>query len=204
MATRAEVRQIRASGVRPFGLAPDSAHPEPAHITAVHGSGTIAGALAGRLGIRPAIWTMTMQYGTEADPSTPFVQVKSDFHYDLREPPSIEDALSWALARDSPDGPRSGNIFPPEISLDGASAGSTEIMVNGYRTTAPIMRLGAYSALQFRDDGVLVTVVSRYTGQHVPEIVRLEDLEPFLRRLEQLDRKDIAAMFSSWGGRPPG
>lgn len=55
-------------------------------------------------------------------------------------------------------------------------------------------------ALQFRDEGVLVTVRTRNFGPDLPEVVRLDDLEPSLRRMEQVDRKDVVAFFSAlWG-----
>ena len=186
---RAEAQRIRASGVRPFGLLPTApSSPEPAQIMSVHGSGTVRGALAGLLGVKSSIWTMTLQYGIQSDLSAPLIEITSDFRYDRREPPTVEDALTWRAERDSD---------PAGTGLHGEPAGETAINIQGRQQTARVTRLGGYSGLQFREEGVLVTVITRNVSAALPPIVKIADLEPFLKARDKISQKDMAAWFAA-------
>jgi hypothetical protein len=198
MATRASLRQLKKSRVRPFGLVPEARHPEPASIGEWHGSGTISGALAGVLG-RPDYWTMALHYGLIKDKATSYIEVISDFH---RENPNdertIEDALEWVTGRANSDDPHGDGKQIREIILDPAALGTADITVRGVRRALPTGNHGDYSALQFEEDGVLVSVVTRHLRwSDLPDVVRLDDLEPFFRPLEELDPQALAAYFQS-------
>jgi len=198
MATRAGAHQIRRSGVRPFGLVPGSRHPEPISIGQRHGSGTLGGATAGVVG-RPVYRTMALEYGLITDGSTPYIEVISDFHRDDPDDErTIEDALEWVIERASEDDPRAYDDLNREIILDPAALGTADITVRGARRAVPTGTHGEYKALQFEDDGVLVSVVTRHLQwSGLPELVRIDDLEPYLRPLDNLDPQAVAAYFQS-------
>jgi hypothetical protein len=198
MATHAGAHQIRKSGVRPFGLVPGSRHPEPICIGQRHGSGTIGGALAGVVG-RPVYWTMALQYGLITDSSTPYIEVISDYHREESgDARTIEHALEWVIQRASEDDPGAGDELNRETVLGRAAPGTTDIRVHGERRAVATGEHGDYRALQFEDDGELVSVVTRHTQwSDLPELVRLDDLEPFLRPLENIDPEAVAAYFRS-------
>jgi hypothetical protein len=198
MVTRASAHQIRRSGVRPFGLVPGSRHPEPICIGQRNGSGTISGALAGVVG-RPVYWTMALEYGLITDGSTPYIEVISDFHRDdPGDERTIEDALEWVIERATEADPRASDDLNREIILDPAALGTAGITVRGARRAVPAGTYGEYKALQFDDDGVLVSVVTRHLQwSDLPEVVRIDDLEPYLRPLDDLDPQAIAAYFQS-------
>lgn len=59
----------------------------------------------------------------------------------------------------------------------------------------PVTHLGDYSGLQFREEGVLVTIVARNLGVELPPIVQIADLELCLQVRGEIDQKDIAAWF---------
>ena len=199
MAMRAQVRQIRKAAPRPFGFAPTDTRPVLGTIGDVWGSGTIRGALAGRLGLRPAIWTMIMKYGPEAGLAADCVEIISDLHEDPRDTRAVEDALASAVDLDV-GGDRSGGRMPIELDLGEVSTGTIEITVQGNRRAVPILHLRDYCGFQFRSDGVLATVVARNLTSQLPEFVRLTDLEPFLQAMEQVDRGELAAWFAALAG----
>jgi hypothetical protein len=117
------------------------------------------------------------------------IEVKSDFRYDRREPPTVEDALTWRAERDRD---------PAGTGPHGVAAGETEISVQGMQQAVPVTRLGGYSGLQFREESVLVTVVTRNVGADLPPIVKIADLEPFLKARDKISEKDIAAWFAAY------
>src|SRR5258708_34581452 len=80
IANRRRVRFIRRAGPRPFGFDPSSDHPNPAIISEAAGGGSVRSGIAGFLGIRKPIWTMTLQNGGAVKPSPPFIPVVSTFH----------------------------------------------------------------------------------------------------------------------------
>jgi hypothetical protein len=83
-----------------------------------------------------------------------------------------------------------------EIILDASALGTAEITVRGLRRSVASVDHGDYRALQFDDDGVLVTVVTRHLQwSDLPELVRIDDLEPYLRPLEHIGREAVAAYF---------
>jgi hypothetical protein len=204
MATRASAHQIRRSGVRPFGLVHGSRHPEPICVGQRHGSGTITGALAGVIG-RPDYWTMALEYGLITDGSTPYIEVISDFHReDPEDERTIEDALEWVIERAGEDDPHAEGGLDREISLGPAALGTADIAVRGARRAMLTGAHGDYRALQFEEDGVFVSVVTRHLQwSELPELVRVDDLEPYLRSLDNIDPEAVAAYFRSRRAKDP-
>jgi hypothetical protein len=102
------------------------------------------------------------------------------------------------IGRASEDDPRADGELGREIILDPAALGTAEITVRGVRRAVPTGDHAHYSALQFEDDGVLVSVATRHLRwSDLPELVRIDDLEPYLRPLENIDPEVVAAYFQS-------
>lgn len=193
-----EARWLRRARPRPFGFAPDSAHPTPERIGNTHGAGTVSSGPVTMLGLGGAVWTMSILYGDAADPSAPLAEITSLFHRKLQGR-DLEDALidgasewrRWAAALDAVAGAVQAGGTRAEVT-----SGTVEVVVSGTRRVVPILRLGEMSAFEVRHEKVLVTVLARHMAPEFPEIVRLTDLEPMLSRHEHPDREEIAAAFA--------
>src|SRR5258707_2350700 len=195
------VRFIRKAGPRSFGFDPSSDHPNPAIISEAAGEGSVRSGIAGLLGIRTSIWTMTLQYGDALNPSTTFIQVISDFHRDIQEARPVEEELARLAGGDLP--------FDLTNNATRVEQSSKDLQITVQRE---VLRVSAQSeanviAFQFNQEGVLVTVVARNPPSRIPDFARLTDLEPFLAPLEHLSYNDIAARLASrprpGGGRWP-
>ncbi len=200
---KVEARWLRRARPRPFGFAADSPHPTPARIGEAHGSGTVSSGLATVLGLRTAVWTMSIFYGDVTDHSVPAVRIISDFHRPMQdrdlEVALVEAAGEWPGPRAWPDataGPgRAGGTRAGGTRAEVTSE-TAEVVVSGTAGPVHILRLGEMSAFQFRREGVLVTVLARHLGSEFPDIVRLADLGPMISGLEHPDREAIAAAFA--------
>jgi hypothetical protein len=193
---KVKARCLRRARPRPFGFAPGSAHPVPPRIGEAHGSGTVSSGVATALGLRTAVWTMTIIYGDAANPSAPAARIVSDFHREYQDR-DLEDTL---LDRPTRWPGRTEAAAPARGQVSGArpefTSETLDVAVSGRRHSVPMLVLGEFSAFQIRDQGVLVTVRARHMGPAFPEIVSLTDLEPMLYALEHPDREAIAAAFA--------
>lgn len=193
-ALRARVRWLRESGVHPFGFGQAGTWQVSPRIVDSWGSGTLRGAVSGLLGAAPPVWGMTVEYGARSDRAAPFAVVISDFRWLPSSERLAADAVEWQMTKDMPE---PDSQAEPAGKVSEASTTSRQITVVGSSRTVPSIRVGDYEGLQFREDGVLVTIVARNAGSDLPEIGRLDDLEPLLRDMENVNREDISAWFAA-------
>lgn len=195
LAMKREARWLRRAQPRPFGFAPSSAHPAPERIRDAHGAGTVSSSVASLLGLRTAVWTMSIRYGDVAAPLAPAAEIISDFHREYQDR-DLEEALLEAAGK----WPRRAQAADA-VAGDGRAGGSRadvtsatiDVVLSGRRRPASMLRLAEFSAFQVSDEGVLVTVLARNFESELPDILRLDDLEPMLSVLEHPDKEVIAA-----------
>jgi hypothetical protein len=194
-AMKMQARWLRRARPRPFGFAPGSMHPVPARIDDAWGASTLSSGVATILGLRTAVYTMSISYGDRDDPRAPAALIISDFHRDYQDR-DLEDELRhsasrWGSPARAPDpGPEDSGTRPDIISV------SIDVTVTSSRRPLSLLRLREFSAFQFREGSVLVTVLARHLEPQFPGIVRLTDLEPLLSPLEHPDKEAIAAAFA--------
>jgi hypothetical protein len=197
-AMKMEVRWLRRARPRPFGFAPGSAHPVPERIEHAYGAGTLSRGIATILGLRTAVHTMSICYGDRADPLAAAAEIVSDFHHDYQDrrlDEELRDAAGrWGRHAEPSDVvPEDGQVghTPPKVTPV-----TTDVAIAGRLRPLAMLPLGDFSAFQFRDEGVLVTVIARHMGPQFPDIVRLTDLEPMLSAMEHPDKELIATAFA--------
>jgi hypothetical protein len=197
-AMKMEARWLRRARQRPFGFAPAESHPVPVRIENACGAGTLSSGVASVLGLRTAVHTMSVRYGDRADPLAPAARVVSDFHRDYQDR-DLEESLRnaagrWGRRPEAPDAvPEEGKpgYQEPEVTSVTINVG-----VAGRSRSVSMLRLREFSAFQFRDGRVLVTVLARHLGPQFPDIVRLSDLGPMLSELEHPDEDAIVAALA--------
>lgn len=197
-AMKMEARWLRRARPRPFGFAPASAHPVPERIEEAYGASTLLSGVATILGLRTAVHTMSVCYGDRADPLASAAKIFSDFHQDYQHR-DLEEELrhavgQWGRRAEAPD-------VVPEDGTAGDSPNDVtsvtiDVVVAGGHRAVSTLRLQELSAFQFRDEGVLVTVLARHMGPQFPDIVRLTDLGPMLSALEHPDKDMIATALA--------
>ncbi|HTA14941.1 MAG TPA: hypothetical protein VK781_08805 [Solirubrobacteraceae bacterium] len=195
---------LRRAKPQPFGFAPSSARPEPERIGNAHGAGTLSSGIATMLGARTPVHTMSMRYGDAADAQAPAAEIISDFHREMQDR-DLEETL-----RDAPEewtGPTEDDLdldaltrsWQDSDSQPDIASATIDVVVLGRRRPVPMLLLGDFSAFQFSEGGVLVTIVARHMEPQFPDIVRLSDLEPLIsemeRRLETPEAKEAAAAY---------
>jgi len=192
-AAKAEARWLRRVRPRPFGFAAGSSHPEPATIGQAHGPATPVSGLATLLGSRTPVWTMKICYGG-ADPPRPRAWVITDFHRDMQDR-DVRHSLLTAAADWS--GARVAGWWADETDIDDSNfaTGTADIRVDGHEVTVTVVEQSPARAFQLWRDGVLITVVARDMTEF-PELARLNDLEPMLTAMENVDRNLVASVLA--------
>ena len=94
----------------------------------------------------------------------------------------------------------------PSIQISAAQGKLLQLLAlaQGAKRILEVGTLGGYSGLQFREEGVLVTVITRNVSAQLPPIVKAADLEPFLKVRDKISQKDIAAWFAAHRDGPGG
>lgn len=133
---------------------------------------------------------MSLIYGPRSDAETSAAEVISDFRGAVEDRREVLDELTHAAARDGVIGTEASGV--PRLSN-----GTAEIFVGLERKTVAVQSLADYCGLQFRADGVLVTLVTRRLSPELLRFVRVTDLEPMLAVMEHLSRDEIAAWFEA-------
>lgn len=193
-----EARWLRRARQRPFGFAPASVHPVPERVERAYGASTLLSGVATILGLRTAVYTMSVCYGDRADSLASAAKIVSDFHRDYQHRDLEEElryaAGQWGRQAEAPDVvPEDGKAGD---SQNDVTSVTIDVVVAGRHRAASTLRLREFSAFQLRDGGVLVTVLARHMGSQFPDIVRLTDLEPMLSALEHPDKEVIATAIA--------
>ena len=192
LATQRQARWLRRARPRPFGFAPGSEHPALERIGDAHGAGTLSSGIAGLLGLRTPVHTMSISYGDPTQSSAPGSEIISDFHRDYQDR-DLEEALLEAAATWAGDRWIGGSR--PEVT-----SATIDVVVSARRRSVSMLQLGDFSAFQVVEDRVLVTVLARHMRPQFPDIVRLRiaDLEPMISAMEHPDREAVAAAFAEF------